>query len=165
MRAKLLAAVALVSRLDRYGEPLDKDELPVALPGRRIQRPRDGHVRSGVAVAERRCGLCTAVLGPTNISGVCAECRLLVRNLLGRHIEERWRDHPDGVHVVSDQGRVARLLTVDRSHRYPRNDPVLTPVLTLNSRHWVCAHPQDSPVVWSGPADPQSTPRHPPLAV
>jgi hypothetical protein len=49
-----------------------------------------------------------------------AECRLVVRNLLGRPIEEHWRDHPDGEHVVSDRGRMARLLNVDRAHRYPR---------------------------------------------
>ncbi len=34
-------------------------------------------------------------------------------------MEERWRDL-DGEHVVSDQGRVAKLLPADRSHRYPR---------------------------------------------
>ncbi|WP_131813378.1 hypothetical protein [Mycobacterium kubicae] len=46
-----------------------------------------------------------------------------------------------------------------------RNDPVLTPVLTLNPRLWLAAHPQDAPAVWSEPADPQSAPRHPPLAI
>lgn len=109
-----------MSRVDRYGERLDDAEESEALPGRCIRPLRNEPLRSGMAAAERRCGLCTAPLGPTNIVGVCAECRLVVRNLLGRHVEERWRDHPDGVHVVSDQGRVARLLTVDHSHRYPR---------------------------------------------
>ena len=67
-----------------------------------------------------RCCLCTAELSPANASGVCAECRLIVRNRLGVAIEERWRDHPDGEHVVSDGGRIARVLSVDRAHRYPR---------------------------------------------
>ncbi|WP_165605652.1 HNH endonuclease [Mycobacterium kubicae] len=109
-----------MSRLDRYGELLDEDDLPVATPGPRIRPPHHEPIPSHTAMAERGCVLCTAPLKPTNVSGVCAECRALVRNLLGRPIEERWRDHPDGVHVISDQGRVARLLTVDHSHRYPR---------------------------------------------
>ena len=65
-----------------------------------------------------RCELCSAELDPANTSGWCAECRLIVSNRIGR--EERWRDHPDGLHVVSERGRIARLLKVDASHRYPR---------------------------------------------
>jgi hypothetical protein len=53
----------------------------------------------------------TAVAGRTG----GAECRLVVRDLLGRPIEERWRDHADGEHVVSDRGRLARLLNVETS--------------------------------------------------
>jgi hypothetical protein len=66
------------------------------------------------------CILCTGQLDLLNVSGVCRECQVLVHNLLGVEIPERWRDHPDGEHIVSDRGRIARLLNVDRSHRYPR---------------------------------------------
>jgi len=66
------------------------------------------------------CILCTGPLEVINNSGICAECRLLIHNLLDVRIEERWRDHPDGEHVVSERGRVARLLNVDHAHRYPR---------------------------------------------
>jgi hypothetical protein len=55
-----------------------------------------------------------------NLGDVCAECRLIVANLFRERIEEKWRDLGDGEHVVSERGRVARLLNVDRSHRYPR---------------------------------------------
>jgi hypothetical protein len=55
-----------------------------------------------------------------NNSGICRECRLLVHSLLDIRIEERWANHPDGEHIVSERGRIARLLNVDRSHRYPR---------------------------------------------
>jgi hypothetical protein len=66
------------------------------------------------------CILCGCRLEVLNNSGTCRECRLLVANLLGLAIEERWRDYPDGVHVVSDRGRIARLLNVEGAHRYPR---------------------------------------------
>jgi hypothetical protein len=66
------------------------------------------------------CILCRGQLNLLNVSGVCLECQLLVRNLLRVEVPERWRDHPDGQHIVSDRGRVARLLNVDRGHRYPR---------------------------------------------
>lgn len=49
-----------------------------------------------------------------------AECSLMVSARLRVVVEERWRDLRDGKHVVSERGRVARLLNVDRSHRYPR---------------------------------------------
>lgn len=66
------------------------------------------------------CELCGCELLPANASGWCAECSLLVSARLRVTVEERWREHPDGEHVVSERGRVARLLKVDRSHRYPR---------------------------------------------
>ncbi|MBX9638500.1 MAG: HNH endonuclease [Mycobacteriaceae bacterium] len=109
-----------MSRLDRYGEPIEDGELPLALPGRRIRPLREEPIPAGVAVAERRCGLCGCLLARGNLGQICAECRVVVHNLIGRPVEERWRDHPDGEHVVSERGRVARLLNVDRSHRYPR---------------------------------------------
>jgi hypothetical protein len=70
-----------------------------------------------------RCILCSRPLDPSNASGICAECRLVVANVLDARIEERWRTvalvGTDNV-IVSDRGRVARLLGVDHSHRYPR---------------------------------------------
>lgn len=95
------------ARHDRYGERTDDE------PTLWEQRPVPPAVQPV-------CQLCTNPLQPGNPSGICAECRLVVHNLLGRPIEERWRDHPDGEHVVSERGRIARLLNVDRSHRYPR---------------------------------------------
>jgi hypothetical protein len=56
--------------------------------------------------------LCTRPLQPTNVGSVCAECRLVVRNGLGVAIEECWRDHPDGEHVVSDRGCITRVTGV-----------------------------------------------------
>jgi hypothetical protein len=52
----------------------------------------------------------------------CAECHTLVHNLFGRPVEERWRPANLAVNdvLVSDQGRVARLLPTDYGHRYPR---------------------------------------------
>jgi hypothetical protein len=55
-----------------------------------------------------------------NLGDVCAECRLIVANLFRERVEEKWRDLGDGKHVVSEHGRIARLLKVDRSLRYPR---------------------------------------------
>lgn len=66
------------------------------------------------------CILCSGPLEVINNSDICAECRLLIHNLLDVRIDGRWRDHPDGEHVVSDRGRIARVLTIDRAHRYPR---------------------------------------------
>lgn len=66
------------------------------------------------------CELCSRPLLAENASGWCAECALIVSARLGIVIEERWRDL-HGQYVVSERGRVARLMTVDRSHRrYPR---------------------------------------------
>jgi HNH endonuclease len=67
------------------------------------------------------CILCSCQLAPLNGSQICGECRLLVRNLLGVEVPERWAPAV-GIedHIVSDHGRVARLLTIERSHRYPR---------------------------------------------
>jgi hypothetical protein len=67
------------------------------------------------------CILCNRDLLATNATEVCAECRLLIENLLELRIEERWRPalELDGL-IVSDLGRVARLLPIDRCHRYPR---------------------------------------------
>jgi hypothetical protein len=69
-----------------------------------------------------RCILCSGSLDPCNVSGICLECRVIIRNLLDVTIEERWKDAAidvDGV-IVSDRGRVARLLNVNTSHAYPR---------------------------------------------
>lgn len=71
-----------------------------------------------------RCLLCKDhELTEHNASGVCAECRLTVHNLLNLRIEERWRPvelaGTDNV-IVSDQGRVARLIPIDNSGHYPR---------------------------------------------
>jgi len=66
------------------------------------------------------CELCRCDLAPGNVSRWCAECALIVGQRLGVVVDERWRDHPDGEHVVSERGRVARLLRVDTAHRYPR---------------------------------------------
>jgi hypothetical protein len=67
------------------------------------------------------CLLCRGEVDLWNASEICAECRLVVWNLFGRPVEERWRPAVglDGI-IVSDQGRVARALPIDRSHRYPR---------------------------------------------
>jgi hypothetical protein len=72
-----------------------------------------------------KCILCAEhELEPWNGSEVCQECRLLVADLLAVAIPERWAavDVPgtDGSLLVSDQGRVARLLPIDRSGKYPR---------------------------------------------
>lgn len=88
-----------------------------------------------------RCVLCSGHLDLSNASGICLECRSIVHNLLDVTIEERWRDASiDGV-IVSDRGRVAKLLNVDYSHRYPR--------VSINSRkryvHDLVA------AVWHGP--------------
>jgi hypothetical protein len=74
-------------------------------------------IRRAVAV-RRFCELCDRPLAPANASGWCRECALIVSARLGAVVEE-WRDL-DGEHVVSEHGRVARLLKVDRSHRYLR---------------------------------------------
>jgi HNH endonuclease len=66
------------------------------------------------------CELCRTPLLPENWTGWCRECSLLVSARLRLVVEERWRDLGDGEHVVSGRGRVARLLTIDHSHRYPR---------------------------------------------
>jgi hypothetical protein len=94
-------------RHDRFGERTDDDDEPTLWS-------------APAPVPVRRCELCRADLSPTNGGTICAECSLVVHNLFGRAVEERWRDHPDGQHVVSDRGRIARLLNVDRAHRYPR---------------------------------------------
>jgi hypothetical protein len=68
------------------------------------------------------CILCSRELEVCNASEICAECRLIVWNLLDARIEERWRRVAvvGAEVVVSDRGRVARLLNIDYSHRYPR---------------------------------------------
>jgi hypothetical protein len=67
------------------------------------------------------CILCHGQLDLLNHSGVCHECKLIIRNLLDTRIEERWAP-AIGIadHIVSDRGRVARLLNIDHAHRYPR---------------------------------------------
>jgi hypothetical protein len=106
-------ALAVSARHDRFGERIDDEPLPLAVNGLPLPPPRANRARAGVVAPQPLCQLCTRPLQPTNVSGVCAECRLVVRNRLGVAIEERWRDHPDGEHVVSDRGRIARLLHVD----------------------------------------------------
>jgi hypothetical protein len=65
------------------------------------------------------CELCGCPLLPENVSGWCRECSLIVSQRLDILIDECWRDL-DGQYVVSERGRVAKLLKVDRSNRYPR---------------------------------------------
>jgi hypothetical protein len=65
------------------------------------------------------CELCGCPLLPENVSGWCRECSLIVSQRLDILIDERWGDL-DGQYVVSERGRVAKLLKVDRSNRYPR---------------------------------------------
>ncbi len=106
-------------RVDRYGEPLEADE---ASP---VPTLWDETPAPGVAAPEHRpppirCELCDTTLEPANWTGWCRECELIVSARLRIVVEERWRDHPDGEHVVSERGRIARLLNVDRAHRYPR---------------------------------------------
>lgn len=73
---------------------------------------------------KRRCILCSRDLELWNGSQIDNECRLIVADLLAVEIPERWAlcDMPgtDGSLIVSDRGRVARLLPVDTSGRYPR---------------------------------------------
>lgn len=107
-----------MSRHDRYGERTD-DEPTLWDAG----RPSPGGAAKQFLLppaVQPVCELCTNPLQPGNASGICAECRLVVHNLFGKPFTECWRDHPDGEHVVSDRGRIARLLPVDHSHRYPR---------------------------------------------
>ena len=102
-----------MSRLDRFGEPLDDDEAQPSLPFAGEPTPY------GVAVPEHRppplcCELCRTPLLPENYTGWCRECSLIVSARLRIPIEEPWRDLGDGEHVVSERGRIARLLNVDR---------------------------------------------------
>ena len=80
-----------------------------------------GPHQGGAAVS--RCELCSCPLLPGNISGVCRECRTH-REPPGcaSCVEERWRDLGDGEHVVTERGRVARLLNVDRAHPLPARE-------------------------------------------
>jgi hypothetical protein len=78
------------------------------------------------------CELCSCVLLPANATGWCRECELIVSAQLHVVVEERWRDLGDGEHVVSERGRVARLLKVDRSHRYPR--------VSIGGENGTCTH-------------------------
>jgi hypothetical protein len=105
MRATYLRGRCAMSRHNRYGDRTD-DQPDLWSPS--------------APPPERRCELCSSVLAPSNGDAWCRECQLLVSAQLGRVLEERWRDHPDGEHVVSERGRVARLLRVDTAHRYPR---------------------------------------------
>lgn len=67
------------------------------------------------------CILCAGQLDVINNSGICRECLVIVHNLLDVRIEEQWRPAVGQVdHIVSDRGRVARLLPVVGGHRYPR---------------------------------------------
>ncbi|OBF33264.1 hypothetical protein A5724_19540 [Mycobacterium sp. ACS1612] len=100
-----------MSRLDRYGDLIEDDDSPTLFdqdpPPERHEPPL-------------LCELCDTPLKVENYSGWCRECSLIVSQRLRLVVEERWRTLPDGEHVVSERGRVARLLNVDRSHRYPR---------------------------------------------
>lgn len=108
-------------RLDRLGEPLDEEPLPLAVAGLPVPPLRTETEPVRLPVPARTCVLCGRTLDPGNLSQIDAECRLIIANLLGREIPERWSP-ADGLEdvIVSDQGRVARLLKIDRSHRYPR---------------------------------------------
>jgi hypothetical protein len=54
------------------------------------------------------CELWDCELAPGNLSGICAECRLIVSNRLGARIEERWAPAVglDGV-IVSNRPALA----------------------------------------------------------
>lgn len=101
------------ARHDRFGDRIDDDEPTL------FTEPASIRIPPAVPPPDV-CILCGRPLAPGNLSQIDDECRLIVRNVLNVAIEERWRDHPDGEHVVSDRGRIARLLHVDRAHRYPR---------------------------------------------
>jgi hypothetical protein len=106
-------------RYDRFGEPVETDE---AQPTPTLW---DEPAAPGVAAPAHRtppfrCELCRCTLAPANWTGWCRECELIVSARLRIEVEERWRDLGDGEHVVSERGRVARLLNVDRAQRYPR---------------------------------------------
>lgn len=106
-------------RYDRFGEALEDDEAP---PTPTLW---DEPAAPGAVAPERRtrplqCELCGCVLLLANATGWCRECELIVSARLRIVVEERWRDLGDGEHVVSERGRVARLLNIDRAHRYPR---------------------------------------------
>ena len=106
-------------RYDRYGDPIEPDEAPP------IPTLFDQPAAPGAAAPARRtpplqCELCGCALLPANSTGWCRECELIVSARLRVVVEERSRDLGDEEHVVSERGRVARLLNLDRSHRYPR---------------------------------------------
>ncbi|CAM3221926.1 HNH endonuclease [Mycobacterium intermedium] len=113
-------------RYDRYGERLVGDEEPEMLAWQRIRPLADQRRIPDVVVAGSGCGslicdLCRTRLLPNNISGICAECRLVIRNRLGVKISEQWMPAFElDDHIVSDRGRVARLLALDTSHHYLR---------------------------------------------
>jgi hypothetical protein len=106
-----------MSRHDRFGERTDDDDAPVRPSATLFDDPD----AAAAPLPERRCELCSTALAPTTGGPICAECRLVIRNRLGVEIPERWAPAVglDDV-IVSDRGRVARLLTIDRSHRYER---------------------------------------------
>jgi hypothetical protein len=96
-----------MSRHDRFGERLDDDA--VTLWG------------DPAPVPQRHCELCSRPLAPITGSAWCRECDLIVSARLRVPIHERWAPAVglDDV-IVSDRGRVARLLKIDSAHRYPR---------------------------------------------
>ena len=100
-----------MSRHDRFGERLDDDDAVSLWDDPDSTAP----------LPERRCELCSTTLVPINGSPWCRECDLLVSARLRVPIHERWAPAVglDEV-IVSDRGRVAKLLKIDTAHRYPR---------------------------------------------
>jgi len=78
-----------------------------------------GHapIRCALGAPQPLCRSWTRPSRPTNVGGVCDECRLVVHNRLDVTVEERWRDHRDGEHVVPDRGRTTRVVHVDSARR------------------------------------------------
>lgn len=78
------------------------------------------------AESPRRCETCPAVLGPTNESSQCRECRLVAAN--SRPSGERWRKIPGWPDFeVSDWGRVRKIVP-----QHPDSDGY--PQVTLRSK-------------------------------
>jgi hypothetical protein len=109
-----------VPRVDRFGEPIDDDEPPQRTnpPPLTVVEKRRSAAEDWLPFGRRACDLCSKLLDRHNASPWCRECEMIVSHRLGVAVEE-WRDYGNGL-LVSERGRVARLLRVDTAHRYPR---------------------------------------------
>jgi HNH endonuclease len=105
-----------MSRHDRTGERIDDDDAVV-----RPWTLWDAPAAPAAPVPERLCELCGTTLAPITGSAWCRECDLLVSARLRVVIHERWAPAVGLADViVSDRGRIAKLLPIDTAHRYPR---------------------------------------------